>query len=113
MREKVPLEGCGEHWLCRFSCTGAAVAVAVVSLAPASVPSVFMVAFHVAFSDILHLPGLQGDSSDPGCGPCVEDCRWLVLKYNWFLSNLEKSQWLLWDRPCRADGAAWPELCSC
>lgn len=38
VREKVPLEGCGEHWLCQF-CTGAAVAVAVVSLAPVSVPS--------------------------------------------------------------------------
>lgn len=90
MREKVPLEGCGEHWLCQFSCTGAALAVAVVSLAPASVPSVFTVAFHVAFSDILRLPGLQGDSSGPGCGPCVDDCRWLVLKYSCFFFKSRK-----------------------
>lgn len=60
----------------------AAAAVPGVSLASVSVPSVLVGASHVAFSDILHLPGLQGDYSGLGCGPCVEDCRWLVLKHN-------------------------------
>lgn len=61
--------------------------------AAVSVPSVLMAAFHLASSDILLLPGLQGDTSGPGCGPCGEGCRWLVLKHNYlgfFFADLVK-----------------------